>query len=86
MISLESKDAFLRSLKEARQNSYSEFIDQIELAKSIYGKRFAEKVWECLSINIDYMGNVEGANKIEEKISAMLLKPLNENENEKIDE
>ena len=80
MISLESKDAFINSLIEARKSSYSEFVDQIELAKSIYGKRFAEKVWECLNINIDYSGNIEGANRIEEKISSMILKPLNEKE------
>lgn len=78
MISLYSKDAFITSLCEARKNGYEEFAKQMELAKSIYGKKFAEKVWEYLNVNLEYANTNEGIDMVDEKISHMIYKPLNE--------
>lgn len=83
MINLYSKEDFLNSLIEARKESFASFSDTIELAKSIYGKRFASKVWEYFNINIEYSDTMEGITLLDEAISSMMDININESNTNK---
>lgn len=81
MINLYSKQDLLNSLIEARKSSFAEFSEQVELAKSIYGNRFVEKVWEYFNVNLEYTNTNEGIVLLDEAISNLIYKPLNEDKN-----
>lgn len=86
MIKIRNKQELIESLIEARKGSYENFYEQIEIAKSVYGKAFIDRLWEYLGINIEYMGTKNAVDSLNEKIEKQMFKTLNESENKKQDE
>ena len=79
MVGIHDKEELTNFLIEARKHSYEELYDKIELMKSLYGKSFADKLWEYYRINIEYLGSSECVALIDSKIGSKALNNLNEN-------